>query len=356
MMSPIWWLLAALTLTCKAHKAGIARNQNDTNTSGSVSGVYQLSDLYNSTNFFDKFHFNESITGTAEYTDVDKTSGFVLYQSQSEAERLGLIQTVGDVSQIKVEANTAISDPTGYGRKSVKIQSHATYNHGLFITDFSHLPPPLCGVWPAFWMSGADWPTAGEIDIYEQWNTYKFNRQTLHTTYNTTVGNCTFNTTSTLGLNNYDMTNYIYSDVCDVYASDNVGCSSWDYEGPYGSAEGGVYALEWTSEYIKMWAWHPEQVPSDVIQRAPDPSTWGMPGLIAGGSLCDIDRAFQNQSIVFNIDLCGVTAGEGSEWASECAEKTGYNTCQRYVAANPGAFEEAWFGVRSIAVYNLQQE
>lgn len=194
------------------------------------------------------------------------------------------------------------------------------------------------------------------MDIYEQWNTYPFNRQTLHTTYNATVGNCTFNSTSALGLSDYDMNNYIYSNNCDVHASENVGCSTWDYEGPFGSEMGGVYAMEWTSEYIKMWSWHPQQVPSGVVSGSPDPSTWGTPGLLASSALCDIDRAFRNQSIMFNIDLCGTTAGDGAEWASSCAEKTGYNTCVRYVAANPGDFKDSWFGVRTVKVYTLEQK
>lgn len=192
------------------------------------------------------------------------------------------------------------------------------------------------------------------MDIYEGWNKYQFNRQSLHTGHNTTVGNCTFNTTSALGLNNFGITNHMYSSNCDIYASSNIGCSTWDYEGPFGSADGGMYAMEWTSTFIKMWTWKPQQVPADVRAGRPDPSSWGLPGLLlAGGSLCDIDRAFKNQSIIINIDLCGTTAGSGAEWASECADKTGYNTCERYVAAHPGDFKDAWFGVRTIKVYDL---
>lgn len=52
----IWWLLAALAVASEAHKAGIVRAHNGTNTS-SVYGVYKLSDSYNFTNFFDKFYF-----------------------------------------------------------------------------------------------------------------------------------------------------------------------------------------------------------------------------------------------------------------------------------------------------------
>lgn len=80
---------------------------------------------------------------------MDPTSGFVLYQNKSEAQRLGLVQTVGDVSIIRVDSDTVIADPTGYGRKSVRVESLNAYNHGLFIADFSHLPQQLCGIWPA---------------------------------------------------------------------------------------------------------------------------------------------------------------------------------------------------------------
>lgn len=193
------------------------------------------------------------------------------------------------------------------------------------------------------------------VDIYEQWNAYKFNRQTLHTDHNATTGNCTFDMGSALGFHSFDMSNYKRTESCDVYASGtNDGCSSWDYEGAYGSSGGGVYAMEWTSDYIRMWTWHPDQVPLDVVQGAPDPEGWGLPGLSVGGSFCDIDRAFKNQSIVLNVDLCGDTAGSGSEWTQSCAEETGYNICARYVAANPGDFQESWFGVRTIKVYTLQ--
>lgn len=150
------------------------------------------------------------------------------------------------------------------------------------------------------------------------------------------------------------MANHMHSKFCDVRTDNYEGCSTWDYEGPFGSADGGVYAVEWTSSHIKMWTWHSHQVPSDVVAGQPDPSTWTMPGLVITSSVCDIDTAFQNQSILFNIDFCGDTAG--TEWTLECAEQTGYSICARYVAAKPGDFENLWFGVRTIAVYTLKEE
>lgn len=181
-------IVVALAASCDAyayapaHVGGIATNnlpilpqrdlltRNDTNSSR-VPGVYKLSDLYDYTNFFDKFSFVEvsalnwpswkgdfyhgsnsrwqSRTGTDQYTDIDPTHGFVLYQNRSEAEAMGLVQMLGDVAVIMVDYATVIDDPLGYGRKSVRIESTATYNHGLVITDFSHLPKTQCGTWPA---------------------------------------------------------------------------------------------------------------------------------------------------------------------------------------------------------------
>jgi hypothetical protein len=180
-------VLAAFALFCDAYAHAPARvdgfttnnlpllphrnlfSRNDTNSSR-VPGVYKLSDLYDYTNFFDKFSFVEvstrkvlfqgqrngngsnsaqSRTGTDQYTDVDPTHGFVLYQNRSEAERMGLVQYVGDVAAIMVDYKTVIDDPLGYGRKSVRIESTAKYNHGLIIADFSHLPKAQCGIWPA---------------------------------------------------------------------------------------------------------------------------------------------------------------------------------------------------------------
>lgn len=150
---------------------------------------------------------------------------------------------------------------------------------------------------------------------------------------------------------------------CNVTQPDNIGCSSWDFEGPYASRGGGVYALELSraSNFVKLWTWHHDDVPFDLVASngtaasTPDPSLWSTPGLFSGGSDCDVARTFANQSIIMNIALCG-DAVVGEEWVkSGCARETGYNSCERYVAANPDDFTDVWFGVRSVKVYQAKK-
>ena len=63
----------------------------------------------------------------------------------------GLFKTEGDDVRIGVDSTSS----GVAGRKSVRLESTATYNNGLFIAKFSHFPKPVCGAWPAFWMAVA---------------------------------------------------------------------------------------------------------------------------------------------------------------------------------------------------------
>jgi hypothetical protein len=52
---------------------------------------------------------------------------------------------------IGVDHNNVYSTCTP-GRSSVRIESKAAYNHGLFIADIWHMPGGICGTWPALWV------------------------------------------------------------------------------------------------------------------------------------------------------------------------------------------------------------
>ena len=55
---------------------------------------------------------------------------------------------------------------------------------------------------------------------------------------------------------------------------------------------------------------------------------------------------------VINISFCGAFAG-GDAWSgyTKCAASTGVDTCQEYVATNPGAFKDVYFEFNSIKIF-----
>lgn len=61
------------------------------------------------------------------------------------------------------------------GRKytyvSGAVESHGKYDFTYGAVEASIKTPSGVGVWPAFWMDGANWPVTGEIDILEAYGT-----------------------------------------------------------------------------------------------------------------------------------------------------------------------------------------
>lgn len=230
------------------------------------------------------------------------------------------------------------------GRKSVRIESKKTYQHGLVILDLAHMPASTCGTWPAFWMlgKGATWPANGEIDIIEGVNTQATNQVALHTSAGCSIQNTGFNGT-------------VETSNCDVKAegqSNNAGCSIADKnQQSFGSglnqAGGGVYATEWTGKAISVWFFPSKSVPKDITSGNPTPSTWGQPAAKFAGK-CDIDKHFKNLQIVFDITFCGDWAGEQSLWAKSCPGK---GTCNAWVQNNPTAFKDSYWLLNSLKVY-----
>ncbi len=109
--------------------------------------TYQVTETYDYTNFFDKFDFFVSNYSSPNYNDVDPTSGYVNYRSQADAVGLGLIAVQGYEAFIGVNHADSFN-PMGVGRDSIRIESKSSYNKGLIITTFTHLPAPACGLWP----------------------------------------------------------------------------------------------------------------------------------------------------------------------------------------------------------------
>jgi nicotinate-nucleotide pyrophosphorylase (carboxylating) len=333
---------------------------------------YELTDDLTYKNFFSAFDF---------FDGPDPTKGFVKYQNKEYAIKQGLVGYLEDTQSVFMGVDYTTKDTAG--RTSVRLESKKSWNHGLLVADIRHMPASQCGSWPAFWLlsSSADWPQGGEVDILEGVNDYESNSVTLHTS----TGCMVDNSTSARGgsgaagdINAAPFTGLMSTDNCDVAASDelkNVGCSIHapsimsgipnggsgntdtsgaalfpSYGTEFNNAQGGVYAMEWTTTSISVW-FFPRDSPGFTESfssnaTATNPSAWGTPIAHFGGSGCDFSGRFKDLKIIFNTAFCGEWAG--AEWDKSCAKKTGVATCNEYVRDNPEVFKEAYWEVAEL--------
>ncbi|KAK3334828.1 concanavalin A-like lectin/glucanase domain-containing protein [Neurospora tetraspora] len=232
-------------------------NSSSNSSSPSPSSNYTLVDLFNAQNFFSEFAF---FNGPS-----DPTHGFVQYVSDYQtATDTGLVGYAPDGVMLGVHyINKYISSSfsssknaaSPHGRPSVRVTFKKTYTEGLFIADIYHMPSGLydhdddgtykssrddsssCGLWPAFWTFGPNWPASGEIDILEGVNTQSTNSITLHTsgtksTKKGSEGGGTCNISST-GSSASD------TKLADADCASNTGCKQ-DTTTGHGSSDGGV--------------------------------------------------------------------------------------------------------------------
>lgn len=139
---------------------------------------------YTGEKFFDGFAF---------FSAGDPTGGTVDFVDKPTALSEGLAG-VNDAGQVFMRADNSTKNPTGSGRKSVRVTSTARLDPKdlklepgdtgaiLLVLDLTHMPTG-CATWPAFWMNAAvgAWPTYGEIDIIEGVHTQNATVTTLHT-------------------------------------------------------------------------------------------------------------------------------------------------------------------------------
>jgi hypothetical protein len=213
----------------------------------------------------------------------------------------------------------------------------AQYNAGLFVRDLNSAPWG-CGVWPAYWTSGPNWPYGGGIDILEGVNDNEYNQVTWHTApgcYLTPSDNYTGSLAGNLD--------------CNSTASGSPGCGiiegSRASYGPYLDAQGGgVYAMEWDNQGISVWNFYRAAVPQDIADGSPDPSNWGKPAAQLSPTGCDLSKYFTNHSIIFDITFCGDWAG------TSYADTTCAGTCSDRLM-NPNNFVNASWSINSLKVY-----
>ncbi|KAI8954064.1 glycoside hydrolase family 16 protein [Xylaria longipes] len=303
--------------------------------------AYSLSTHYAGQGLLDGFNF---------FTGEEPNNGFVDYKSREEAVASNLV-SVDKFNRVRLGVDSINTYSTSdKGRPSVRITSNDAFTHGLFIADFAHMPSSTCGTWPAFWAfnneeDGTHWPTGGEIDIIEGANTAETNLFSAHTT-----PGCRAPITGFTG--SQEATD------CSL-SPGNIGCNyaapvtdSTTYGDAFNAEGGGVYALEWDSQDIKIWHFPRTAIPNDIKlapMATPDPTTWGPPQALFGGSSCEADSYFFNMSLVINTNFCGAYAGNIWGVTDKCNELA--PTCEEYVASNPSSFINAFWQINYIDIY-----
>lgn len=85
---------------------------------------------------------------------------------------------------VRAVANSNRHDPHGQLKyTSARLNSVVTLGRKSGFLVVVLTPPCTSGVWPAFWMlpkDPPDWPTGGEVDIFESWNGDLVNHSSLH--------------------------------------------------------------------------------------------------------------------------------------------------------------------------------
>ncbi|PQE04731.1 hypothetical protein CJF30_00004530 [Rutstroemia sp. NJR-2017a BBW] len=317
----------------------------------SATNAYSLVDNYEGVNFFEMFDF---------YTGKDPTSGFVSYTSKEVAENPN-----SDLGMALVKTNEYNQSYMGVdyvnvvttGRPSVRIQSKKTYTQALIIADLAHMPASICGTWPAFWtVNTTNYPQYGEIDILENINEKTVSLQTLHTGDGCYISGNQYSTQLTDNITSYNCndkaTSSIFGAQDETSACSGTNTDPNSYGTTFNAAGGGVYAMQWTSEVIRMWNFAAGSIPADITAGTPDPSSWKTPSFTTEGGVCNIDELFANHQIIFDTTFCGGYAGQTGFWQeTTCYDATKYPTCNSYVAANPEAYKEAYWLINSVKVY-----
>ncbi|KAL3707176.1 hypothetical protein TMatcc_005153 [Talaromyces marneffei ATCC 18224] len=329
--------------------------------------TYELASVYDSTNFFNQFSFFSAFNLPIFLYTSDPTHGFVQYVDANTARTSGLTRIVNNtqiyvgvdnLTTLNYPTNNAVPDSdvpasTANGRKSVRLESRQTFDWGLLIADFAHIPSSICGTWPAYWTYNYAEDPYGEVDIIEGVNNQIGDVISMHTGARCRLDDDPQNQTGTDVRTDCSLsTNYV--DGCGVSGPLN------SYGDLFNAQGGGVWVLWLDKDDLAVWMFPRMEVPDDIVKGTElTLNNWGKSLLhFKSHTGCRAMDQWRNQTIIFNIDFCGENAS-GSNWnqpassssSQSCADSTSFSSCEAYVAANPQAFSNSYFLINSVRVY-----
>ncbi|KAF8559288.1 hypothetical protein OG21DRAFT_1403473 [Imleria badia] len=313
-------------------------------TSSVPSSPWKPIATYSGSTFFDGWTF---------FTGGDPTNGNVQYVNQGTAQSAGLVRiNKAGNAVMSVETTPTVQS----NRMSVRITTNLTFTEGLVILDAVHMPTG-CGTWPAFWTNGPTWPNTGEIDIVEGVNNYTDNQATIHTGVGCSIATSNSTLLGATGT-------VVGGTDCSASQSNNEGCgmrfsSPTSFGSGFNSVGGGVYAMYWVNSVgIKIWYFQRGSIPNDITVGAPQPQNWPTPmAFWPNSNLCNISNMFNDHSAIFDTTLCGdwaegVWGGTGVPGQSvSCQQQTGFATCAQFIQASGSSFNEAYWEVSSVKIY-----
>ena len=225
--------------------------------------------------------------------------------------------------------------------KSIRLKSKGAFQSGLFVISINHLPSGD-GVWPAWWLTGPDWPNDGEIDIFEGINPGTGNMTRNQSTLHTKQG-CNGGVNSDIGVAN-----------CNAGPSPTEpyqGCSQRFKDvktfDTFNQNGGGIYACELTTcGDITIWFFTGQMnIPNELkddYKGSFDPHNWNA---TETKYFSKCPGYFKDLSMILNIAICG-------EWANSQYKKTN-NGCINAIKQNwlNNENPNAYWDVNWIKVY-----